>query len=266
MAEQPPKSPARRTRPEDEPLIAAAQQALETELLFGGEFLPSAPRQVGQAAPASVEGGGLGAMTREQKAQILSQMDVQEVRGCNKCRLSQDRTQTVFGEGDSDADLVFIGEGPGEEEDRTGRPFVGRAGELLTTMIKAMGLRREQVYICNLVKCRPPGNRVPAADEADACWPYLLRQLQTLEPKVIVTLGNPATQRLLDTRVGITRLRGLWQKLPPFAVGLGGVDVMPTFHPAFVLRQYTPETRRKVWSDLQQVMDRLGIQAPKSRG
>jgi DNA polymerase len=193
-------------------------------------------------------------------------MDVSEVRGCVKCALSQGRTQTVFGEGNPDADLVFVGEGPGAEEDRTGRPFVGRAGELLTKMIHAMGLTRDDVFICNMVKCRPPGNRAPAPEEVQACWSYLVRQLQIIRPKVIVTLGNPATKGLLNTAEGITRLRGTWQRLPEIGPGLGGVPVMPTFHPAYVLRQYTPENRGKVWSDLQAAMEALGLSPPAKKG
>jgi DNA polymerase len=118
------------------------------------------------------------------------------------------------------------------------------------------------VFICNVVKCRPPGNRTPAPEEVQACWPYLIRQLQILRPKVIVTLGNPATQNLLQTRTGITRLRGTWQALPPIGDGLAGTPVMPTFHPAYLLRQYTVDNRQKVWSDLQTVMQRLGLKAP----
>jgi len=159
---------------------------------------------------------------------MLEAIDLEEVRSCTRCRLCQGRTHTVFGEGDPDADLVFIGEGPGQEEDRTGRPFVGRAGELLTRMIRAMGLRREEVYITNVVKCRPPGNRAPLSDEADACRDYLVRQLQLICPKVIVTLGNPATQSLLATRVGITKLRGQWQQLPLIGQKLG---LKPSINP-----------------------------------
>ncbi|HUU59845.1 MAG TPA: uracil-DNA glycosylase, partial [Phycisphaerae bacterium] len=118
-------------------------------------------------------------------------------------------------------------------------------------------------YICNIVKCRPPNNRAPAPEEAAACWGYLVRQLEILRPKVIVTLGNPATKALLGTTIGITRLRGTWQRLPDIGDGLGGTPVMPTFHPAYLLRQYTPDNRRKVWSDLQQVMDLLGLKPPK---
>jgi DNA polymerase len=242
-------------------LARAARQLVETDVMLGGAFLP---RKKGEsrsgtsfespAAPTSTPSAA-----SADKAAVLAAMDENEVRSCSKCCLSQARTQTVFGEGSPDAELVFVGEGPGEEEDKTGRPFVGRAGELLTKMIQAMGLSRSQVFIANMVKCRPPGNRAPAPEEIQACWSYLVRQLQTIQPKVIVTLGNPATQGLLGTRVGITRLRGQWQKLPDIGPGLAGIDVMPTFHPAYVLRQYTPENRQKVWSDLQKVMDALGM-------
>jgi len=181
-------------------------------------------------------------------------MDEQEVRGCVKCELCRSRTQTVFGEGDPEAPVMFIGEGPGQHEDETGRPFVGRAGELLTNMINAMGYRREQVYIANLVKCRPLNNRTPTPVEAQACWDYLRRQIELIRPKVIVTLGGPATKMLLQTDTGITRLRGTWHAYegidPP-------IPLMPTFHPAYLLRSYTTDNRRKVWSDLQQVMQRI---------
>jgi DNA polymerase len=240
-----------------------ARQVLEGELLFSDPFLPAGRNPL----PGPPGGGGAGPeMTAAEQAAALEAIDVNEVRGCTKCRLHQGRTQTVFGEGSPTAEIVFIGEGPGEEEDRTGRPFVGRAGELLTRMIAAMGLRREDVYICNIVKCRPPGNRVPAVDESEACRDYLLRQLQIISPKVIVTLGNPATQKLLETTVGITKIRGQWQKMPLLIGGLGGIDVMPTFHPAFVLRQYTADVRSKVWADLQQVMQHLGLTPPQRKG
>jgi len=241
---------------EREKLIQAARQLIETESLFGGESIPARrnPLPPSESAPPQ--------MSLDQKAAALDEMDLNEIRGCVKCPLCENRTQTVLGEGDPDADLVFIGEGPGEEEDRTGRPFVGRAGELLTKMLHAMGLRREEVYICNLLKCRPPGNRSPAPEEIKACWDYLIRQLQIIRPRVIITMGNPATQNLLNIKIGITRIRGNWQKLPPIGEHLEGIDVMPTFHPAYLLRQYTPENRGKVWSDLQQVMAAVGLEPP----
>jgi DNA polymerase len=199
-------------------------------------------------------------MTRAQKAAALNEIDVHEVRGCTRCILHKGRTQTVFGDGDPAAALLFVGEGPGEEEDRQGRPFVGRAGQLLNQMIVAMGLRREDVYIANVVKCRPPGNRTPLPDESATCSGlYLTRQLQIIRPKAIVTLGNPATQALLGAVPGITKIRGHWQKLRPLAEGLEGIPVMPTFHPAYLLRNYTVEVRKMVWDDLQKVMGLLGI-------
>ncbi len=194
----------------------------------------------------------------EKQAQLAA-MDAQEVRGCTKCRLCETRTQTVFGEGDANAKIFFIGEGPGENEDLTGRPFVGRAGQLLDKMIVAMGLKREQVYIANIVKCRPPQNRVPAPDEVATCTPYLERQLGIIRPRVIVTLGRPATAYMLnDPKLTMGRARGHWHQWR-------GIKLMPTFHPSYVLRSYTPETRRAVWSDLQQVMQEIG-QAPGGRG
>jgi DNA polymerase len=186
------------------------------------------------------------------KVCALKVLDDTEVKGCVRCRLSETRTQTVFGEGDPDAQIFFIGEGPGENEDLSGRPFVGRAGQLLDKMIAAMGLRREQVFIANIVKCRPPNNRAPAPDETSACTPYLVKQLEIVRPKIIVTLGHPAARFMLDTKLAMGRLRGNWHSWR-------GIKLMPTFHPSYVLRSYTPEVRAAVWSDLQQVMDALGL-------
>jgi DNA polymerase len=186
-------------------------------------------------------------LSAEEKRVRLLALDENEVRGCTKCRLCETRTQTVFGDGDADAKIFFIGEGPGENEDLQGRPFVGRAGELLNKMIVAMGLTRQQVYIANIVKCRPPNNRVPAPDEVATCTPYLERQLEIIRPKVIVTLGLPAARYMLRTKESMGRLRGKFQ-------AWRGIKLMPTFHPAYVLRQYTAETRAAVWSDLKQVM------------
>jgi DNA polymerase len=167
---------------------------------------------------------------------------------CTRCRLADGRTQIVFGDGNPDADLLFIGEGPGEQEDLQGIPFVGRAGELLTTMIeRGLGIARSSVYICNIVKCRPPQNRTPLADEVHACRAFLDGQIDAVRPKVIVALGKPATSLLLGRDVSITRVRGTWQEYR-------GTPVMPTFHPAFILRQYTPENRRLVWEDLKSAL------------
>ena len=190
----------------------------------------------------------------DEKRHALQQLDQYQVKGCTRCDLHQSRRQTVFGEGDPDAALMIIGEGPGADEDRTGRPFVGRAGELLDKQIAAMGLSRDAVYIANVVKCRPPNNRTPTPQEARTCGDYLQQQVLTIRPRVILTVGGPAAKLLLDTTEGITRLRGQWHTYdaidPP-------IPVMPTFHPAYLLRSYTKENRAKVWSDLQAVMQQL---------
>jgi DNA polymerase len=167
-----------------------------------------------------------------------------EVAACDRCReLAAGRTHTVPGQGNPYTKLVFVGEGPGEEEDRQGLAFVGRAGELLTKMIVAIGLTREQVFICNIVKCRPPNNRTPMPDEEANCMPYLARQLEIIRPRVICALGGTAAKWLLQTSDGITRLRG---RFYPYR----GAQLMPTFHPAYVLRNYTSDTRKKVYDDL----------------
>jgi uracil-DNA glycosylase len=190
-----------------------------------------------------------------EKASQLKLLNEQHVAVCRKCRLCETRTNTVFGEGDADAKIFFIGEGPGENEDLQGRPFVGRAGELLNKWIAAMGLRREQVYIGNIVKCRPPGNREPAPDEVASCTPYLEKQLEIIRPPVIITLGRPAVQHMLQTKISMGKIRGQWNEWR-------GIKLMPTYHPAYVLRSYTYETRAAVWSDLQLVMQELKLPLP----
>jgi DNA polymerase len=197
-------------------------------------------------------------LSTDEKKQRLLEMDETEVRDCKKCRLCQTRTRSVFGEGDPDASIFFIGEGPGENEDLTGRPFVGKAGQLLDKMIGAMGLAREQVFIANIVKCRPPGNRVPAPDEVSTCTPYLERQLEIVRPRAIVTLGLPAAKYMLQTNSTMGKLRGQWHQWR-------GIKLMPTFHPAYILRSYTEQTRAAVWSDLQQVMTEIGLSLPRKR-
>jgi DNA polymerase len=179
----------------------------------------------------------------------------EEVRACQKCGLHAGRTQTVLHRGDPCAELAFVGEGPGVEEDARGEPFVGAAGQLLDRMIVAMGYRRDDVYICNIVKCRPPNNRKPEPDEMATCSPYLTTQLAIVKPKVIVALGATAVQGLLGTAEGITRLRGKWK------IYKGPIPVMPTFHPAYLLRQ--PPAKREVWNDLKEVMRFLGRGAPE---
>ena len=168
------------------------------------------------------------------------------IEGCLACPLGAGRVRFVFGEGSPKAPMLFIGEGPGRDEDLQGRPFVGKAGELLDKMIVAIGFQRSEVYIANVVKCRPPDNRTPTPQEAQRCLPYLKRQIELIRPRVIVTLGATPLRELLGVQTGITRIRGQWQRLDM----LGGIPVMPTFHPAYVLRQYTQDVRRAVWEDL----------------
>lgn len=177
---------------------------------------------------------------------------------CPHCTTATGHTQTVFGEGNPEARLVFVGEAPGETEDQLGRPFVGRAGQKLDEMIKAMGMARADVYIANVLKSRPPENRTPLPGEVERCAPYLAAQLRIISPEVIVSLGGPATKFLLGVDTGITKLRGVWASwTPPGESGAPPIPVMPTYHPAYLLRNYTPKTRGEVWSDLKKVMDRL---------
>ena len=173
---------------------------------------------------------------------------------CTRCKLHKARTQVVFGVGNPNADLVFVGEGPGHDEDIQGEPFVGRAGKLLTQMIEAMGLKRSDVYIANVVKCRPPENRLPEKDEIAVCSPYLLRQLAAINPKVIVCLGACSAQTLLQTNQGISRFRGQF-------FDFHGSKLMATYHPAYLLRN--PPAKADVWKDLQKVMAMLGLEVKK---
>ena len=173
---------------------------------------------------------------------------------CTRCKLHKARTQIVFGVGNPKAELVFVGEGPGRDEDLQGEPFVGRAGKLLTDMIGAMSLRRQDVYICNVVKCRPPENRLPENDEIAACSPFLLRQLDAIHPKVICCLGACSAKTLLNTTQGISRFRGEW-------FDFRGAKLIATYHPAYLLRN--PAAKAEVWKDLQKVMAVLGLQPAK---
>ena len=239
------------------------RQHLETDRLLGIEVVPVAEEQVtvsGQTPRRAVENQPALSGDVVDKKHLLDAIDRQEVRSCTQCPLCKSRTQTVFGEGNPDAGLMFVGEGPGQNEDRQGRPFVGRAGEMLNKQIVAMGLTREQVYIANVVKCRPPNNRAPTPIEAQTCWRYLRRQIDIIRPRVIVTLGGPATKLLLETTKGITAIRGSWHRFDQLVPDGPSIPVMPTFHPAYLLRAYTPENRKKVWSDLQKAV--LCLQEP----
>jgi uracil-DNA glycosylase family 4 len=196
------------------------------------------PAPVSEPAPVRADGVSALAAVRD------------DLGDCRRCKLCETRTHIVFGVGNPNAKLMFVGEGPGADEDAQGEPFVGRAGQKLNEMIRAIGLTREDVYIANVVKCRPPGNRDPQPDEVATCSPFLFRQIEAIGPKAIVALGSPAAKTLLRTKDGITSLRGRWGSFR-------GIPVMPTFHPAYLLRSYTVENRTKVFEDLKAARARI---------
>jgi DNA polymerase len=201
--------------------------------------------------PVSLIQGSTGPSLFEERIENDSLQRIREDIGdCKRCKLHKARTNIVFGVGNPKAELVFVGEGPGHEEDIQGEPFVGRAGKLLTQMIEAMGLGRADVYICNVVKCRPPENRLPERDEITTCSPFLVRQLAVIQPKVICCLGACAAQTLLETNQGISRFRGEW-------FDYRGVRLIATYNPAYLLRN--PNAKGEVWKDLQKVMAVLGL-------
>jgi len=226
----------------------AAQQ--EESLAERAEAFEPAPLQVTQ--PATALSGRLAEL------QIIRE----DIGECTRCRLSKGRKNIVFGVGNENADIMFVGEGPGAAEDEQGLPFVGRAGQLLNNMISAMGIKREDVYIANVVKCRPPGNRTPERDECDTCSPFLLRQIQVIKPNVIVALGAVAAKNLLGVNDSMSNLRGRFydfriQELPDTKLAV-------TYHPAYLLRD--PRQKSEAWKDLKMVMEYLGMPLPKEAG
>lgn len=235
-----------------------ARQHLSTSHMMGVDFVPvrhgSPPDDGGAPPTASTQELPPTCAAPGDKSRLLKELQARHDQVCPHCTSATYHTRTVFGEGNPDARLMFIGEAPGEEEDRTGRPFVGRAGQKLDEIIRAMGMQREDVYIANVLKSRPPENRTPLQHEVEACGAFLREQVRIIEPVVIVALGGPAAKMLLQTETGITRLRGMWGT---YAVDDLLIPVMPTFHPAYLLRNYTVDTRQKMWSDMQAVMKRL---------
>lgn len=185
-------------------------------------------------------------LTKNREVDLLALRE--EIGDCKRCKLSKQRKNIVFGEGSPEASLMFIGEAPGSEEDIQGRPFVGEAGQLLTRLIQKMGFKREEVYIANIVKCRPSSNRDPEEDEIEACSPFLIKQIEIISPSIIVSLGRISAWTLLKTKISITKLRGRFYEYE-------GIPLMPTFHPAYLLRN--PKDKWLVWSDMQQVLERL---------
>jgi uracil-DNA glycosylase family 4 len=185
-----------------------------------------------------------------------------EVRRCSQCDLAAMRTNAVPGEGKANASIVFVGEGPGADEDAQGRPFVGRAGKLLDKIIDACGLKRTDVFICNILKCRPPDNRDPGAEEIISCLPYLQRQLELINPRIIVALGAHAARTLLNTNKSIGQLRGQFHEYYP-GLGRAPIKLMATYHPAYLLRNYSLENRKRVWDDMKKVLAELGLSVPE---
>ncbi len=217
---------------------------------------PTMPVAAPKSAPLSPP-TGLALFETFNKIENDSLPQIQENLGeCTRCKLHRTRNKIVFGDGNPNAQLVFVGEGPGADEDEQGLPFVGRAGKLLTQMIEAMGLQRKDVYICNVVKCRPPQNRQPEPDEVKECSPFLLRQIDTIAPKVIVCLGATAAQTILQTNRGISHFRGEWQEFR-------GRKLLATYHPAYLLRN--PAAKSDVWKDLQKVMAELGLAVKRGK-
>lgn len=233
-------SPAATEQPQEEEVMAKKKAPVEQAGLFG-DLLP--------AAAALPQAKSLPVLEAQDASLEAIREDIGE---CTRCKLHEHRTKIVFGEGNPKAELVFVGEGPGADEDATGRPFVGRAGQLLDKIIAAIGLKREEVFITNIVKCRPPQNRTPERDEVATCEQFLFRQLAFIQPRVIVALGAPAFQCLLKTKEPISKSRGEWRDWH-------GIKVMPTFHPAFLLR--VPEKKREAWEDMKKVRDYLNAAA-----
>jgi DNA polymerase len=256
--------PTRTRRPRRDDALTAALGYFR-DLGVREVLLPAQPAKTRSAkgpdptetgAAARIDTGAPGAQGAARFADLPSIASA--VAACELCGLCRTRTRTVFADGTGRSRLMFVGEAPGADEDATGVPFVGRAGQLLTKMIEAgMGLSRKDVYIANVLKCRPPGNRNPEPAEIASCRPYLEAQIDLVKPVVLVALGKFAAQFLLDTEEPITRLRGRWGTR-------GGIAVMPTYHPSFLLRQ--PERKKEAWEDLQQVLRRLGLPVPGKKG
>jgi DNA polymerase len=248
-------SPERDSHPDG--VAHKARAFLHREIDLGLETIPTAAAAArGVAPPPAVPDSAPDLLLEPAIRDAVSLESLRAVMGdCTRCKLAGGRKTIVFGVGNPSAELMFVGEGPGEEEDIQGLPFVGRAGSLLTDIItKGMGLRREDVYIANVIKCRPPNNRNPELDEIAACEPFLRKQIALVQPKVIVALGKFAAQVLLRSRIPISKLRGVWSEFD-------GVPLMPTFHPAYLLRN--PADKRLVWEDVKKVLERLGLQIPQ---
>ncbi len=233
------------------------RQHLEMDDFFTGGFAVK-----GKAHASEPQQQADSAAVAEAAAELEKIAD--EVRRCCRCGLGSSRTNAVPGEGKANARIMFVGEGPGADEDAQGRPFVGRAGKLLDKVIAAMGLKRSDVFIANILKCRPPENRDPRADEIINCFGYLQRQIEIINPEIIVALGAPAARTLLNTTKPIGQLRGEFHE---YYAGLGSppIKLMPTYHTAYLLRNYSQQNRQRVWEDMKKVLAELGLPIPEQR-
>jgi len=246
--------------PNAKQILRTVQGQLECDQLLGARWLPIGPLSDLPQEDLRMN-TPLDDPIIKQKRQQLDAI-AQQVQKCTGCPLHQSRNHGVPGEGNPNARLVFIGEAPGAEEDAQGHPFVGRAGKLLTNIIQAMGLTREQVFIGNILKCRPPDNRDPSPTEIAACSDYLYQQLEIIEPEIIVTLGAYAARTLLDTKDPIGRLRGRIHQYFPHPLA-EPIKLVATYHPAYLLRNYTHDARKRVWEDMQMVLRELGLPIPQ---
>lgn len=260
------KAASQRVEAKPEPARTKPSQAKASELneaeLLQAESKAAEPKPVAEPTPAQQASRRAPGSAKDpvESQRLLDELRARYEADAPHKNFVTSFTNIVFGDGDPCARLMFVGEAPGEEEDKTGRPFVGRAGQLLDKMIIAMGLRRQDVYIANVLKTRPPNNATPTLEESRLCAPYLYEQISIVDPEVIVTLGLPATRTLLGTMEAMGKLRGKWASFNPGGLAGGKTfAVLPTYHPAYLLRNYTPQERAKVWSDLQMVMERLGL-------
>ena len=237
----------------------AVRQHLEMDMFFTGGFGLKGESDESLQADSAHEPEAKEAASAESGRGLEEIAD--EVNKCRQCELGGSRKNAVPGEGSPSARIVFVGEAPGADEDVQGKPFVGRAGQLLDKIIIAMGLKRGDVYICNILKCRPPDNRDPKLTEIISCLPYLQRQLELINPEIIVALGAHAARTLLETNKSIGQLRGKFHEYYP-SMMTKPIKLMATYHPAYLLRSYSPENRRKVWEDIKKVLTELGMEVP----
>lgn len=221
------------------------------------------PVRIAPAAPVLPASSLAAVNSLEERVARLAEIATRHASACQLCAAASGHRQVIFGEGAADAEIMFVGEAPGEAEERAGRPFAGPAGEKLDEMIRAMGLTRADVYMTSVMKSRLPDDRAPTAEDIAACGPYLLEQVLAVQPRVIVTLGGPATKWMCGVDSGISRIRGTWQTwTPPAGAACQSIPVMPTYHPSYVLRTYTRQVRAEVWSDLRTVLARIGRSVP----